>query len=300
MAWSIRSQWRRVMPNSALLIDPLGSQLRCAHRAAKRGRYGAIMNVFVPLLAGIAWISSASAAETSVRQVQPRTYEFVLTNPTALSESDARARIAEASASVCKDLTAVPGRWRYESKEAIGGGDLSSGETFRFVLEVSCVPGAQTGERRPTLQNEEESRRVQNEVRLKSVAYFQHIAAKRLDEALAQVAVTRMGVNEAKWKSDKLSFQAKAGEPLEISIRKITVYDNPAGAPEPGLYVAADYSNVYRDLPIHCGYLMWFRAVDGEFRITREEMGYVTSEQLKSIPSAQLPEIKRRLRCVAP
>ena len=273
--------------------------LRAGKRAPQPRRYGAIMNVLVMLLAGIIWMSSASAAEISVRQIQPGTYEFVLTNPTALSESEARAGIAEAAASTCKGLTAVPGRWRYESKEGIGGGDR---ETFRFVLEVSCVPGAQkqAGERRPTLQNEEESRRVQNEVKLKSEAYFQLIASKRIEEAVTQVAIARMGVNEARWKSDKLSFQAMAGEPLEISIRKITVYDNPAGAPEPGLYVAADFSNVYRDVPIHCGYLLWFRPVDGDFRITREETGHVTSEQLKSIPSAQLPEIKRRLRCLAP
>jgi hypothetical protein len=37
--------------------------------------------------------------------------------------------------------------------------------------------------------------------------------------------------------------------------------------------------------------------VGGEFRVTREESGHVTAEQLKSIPSEQLPELKRRLRC---
>ncbi|MBC7984313.1 MAG: hypothetical protein H7Y02_10720, partial [Candidatus Obscuribacterales bacterium] len=193
------------------------------------------MNVFVTLLAGVIWLSSAVAAEVSVRQVQPGKYEFVLTNPTALSESEAMAEIAKAAASPCKGITPVLGKYRYEAKEAIGGGGLSSREpdTFRFVQEVSCVPGAQvqTGERRPTLQNEEESRRVQSEVKLKSEAYFQLIASKRVDEALTQVAVARMGVNEAKWKSDKLSFQTMAGEPLEISISKITVYDNPSASP---------------------------------------------------------------------
>lgn len=249
-------------------------------------------------------MSSASAAEVSVREIQQGTYEFVLTNPTTLTESEAMAHIAKAASSICKDITAVPGKWRFEAKEAIGSGEPSPREpnTFRFVQEISCVSGSQvqTGKRRPTLQNEEESRRAQNEVKLKSEAYFQFIASKRIDEAFAHIAAARMGVNEARWKSDKLSFQAMAGEPLEISIKKITVYDNPAGAPEPGLYVAADYSNVYRNVPIHCGYLLWFRQSGGEFRITREETGHVTSEQLKSIPSSQLPEIKRALRCVAP
>jgi hypothetical protein len=288
--------------NSALVSDACAAALRAFYSAPQRGRYGPIMNVFVALLAGGLWMSSASAAEVSVRQLRPGTYEFALTNPTALSENEARAHIAKAAVSICKGLTAVPGRWRYESKEAISGGSPSSTETFRFILEVSCVPGAQTqtGERRPTLQNDEESQRAQNEVRLKSQEYFQLIASKRVDEALTHLAIAGMGVDEARWKSNKLSFQAMTGAPLEISITKITVYDNPAGAPAPGLYIAADYSNVYRDVPIHCGYLMWFRPVGGEFRITREETGHVTSEQLRSIPSAQLPEVKRRLRCLAP
>src|SRR5882672_12923642 len=101
------------MPLNSRLLSDAFAALRARFSAPNPGRYGAIMNVFVTLLAGIFWISSASAAEVSVRQVQPGTYEFVLTNPTPLSESDARARIAEAAASTCKGLTAVPGRWRY-------------------------------------------------------------------------------------------------------------------------------------------------------------------------------------------
>jgi hypothetical protein len=109
-----------------------------------------------------------------------------------------------------------------------------------------------------------------------------------------------MNQNEESWKIGKRSFQQLAGDPVEIKITKVTVYDNPATAPEPGLYVAADYSNVYRNAPIHCGYLMWFRSIGGEFRITREETGHVTAEQLKTIPSSQIPEIKQKLRCVSP
>jgi len=259
--------------------------------------------VFLSLSAAITLLS-ASAAEVSVRPIGSGTYELVLTNPTSLSESEARAQIAKVAASVCQGGTAIPGKWKFESKETIGGAPSSpEPNAFRFVQEVSCVAGpqAQSAVRLPTLRNEEEARQAREEVRQKSEAYFKHIASRRVDEAIANVALARMGVNEARWKSDKLAFQASAGEPLQIVISKTTVYDNPEGAPEQGLYVAADYSNVYRDMPIHCGYLMWFRPVGGgEFRITREEAGYVTAEQLKSIPGAQVTEIKRRLRCVAP
>jgi hypothetical protein len=248
-------------------------------------------------------MSPALAADVSVRQVQQNRYEFVLTNPTPLSETEAQAIVATSAASICKDLTPVPGKYRFEARERIGGG-VTSGEpdTYRFVQEVSCVPGArvEVSERRPTLQTAEESRRVQEEIRIKSEAYIRLIAAGRLDEAYAQVSAAGTGVDEATWKSGKLSFQEAAGEPLRISIVKITVYDNPAEAPEPGLYVAADFGNEFRNIPIHCGYLMWFRPLGGHFRITREETGFVTAEQLTSIPSTQLPAIKQRLRCVEP
>jgi hypothetical protein len=76
----------------------------------------------------------------------------------------------------------------------------------------------QAGERRSTLQSEEEIRQVQSEVKIRSEAYFQLLASKRLDEAVQQVAMEGMGIDESKWKKDKLSFQAMAGEPLEIGL----------------------------------------------------------------------------------
>ena len=75
------------------------------------------------------------------------------------------------------------------------------------------------------------------------------------------------------------------------------MYDNPREAPAPGVYVAVDFSNAYRNVPFECGYVMWSRPTGGEFRITRQETGHITAEQLRTIPAAQLPEIKRRLRC---
>jgi hypothetical protein len=243
------------------------------------------------------------AANVSVHQVDQNNYEFLVTNSSPLSETEAHALIATTAVAICKNLTPVPGKWRFESKEKIGGGAISSDDdTYRFIQEVSCIAGAvaMEGERHPTLHAAGESLQIQEEVKRKSEEYFRLIVAGELDAAYAQVSASRLGTDEAAWKHDKKSFLEVAGNPLRISIVKITVYDNPAEAPEPGLYVAADFGNEFKNVPIQCGYLMWFRPAGGNFLITREEAGYVTSQQLKSIPSIQLPEIKRRLRCVAP
>jgi hypothetical protein len=271
--------------------------MRCS-----RGHGARLVRVLI-LIAGVLTYSAASAAEVMVRQLEDNQFEFILTSSTRLTESEAQAHIANVAAGVCNGLTPVLGKYRFEAREAIGG-DAGSSEpdTFRFAQEVFCVHGAATPteQRRPTLSTPEESHRVQDEIRLKSEEYFRLIAMKRVDEAYAQVSAFRMNTDETNWKNNKLAFQVTAGEPLQISIVKVTVYDNPVEAPEPGLYVAADFSNVYENVPIHCGYLMWFRSIGGSFRITREETGHVTAEQLKTIPSDQLPEIKRMLRCVAP
>ena len=251
------------------------------------------------LLAGTLTTCTALTAEISARQVEPNKYELVLTNQTVLGENEARAYVTAAAASICKDRTPVLGRFRFDAKERIGGGAPGEADTYVFVQEVSCAPRgtADVNGRRPTLRTVQEAEHVQEDVRLRSEAYFGLISKYRIEEAYAQVSVAGLGMDEATWKSGKSSFQRMAGEPVRISISKVTVYDNPAEAPEPGLYVAADYSNEYTNVPLHCGYLMWFRPIGGDFRITREETGYVTAEQLKSIPDARLPEIKQKLRC---
>jgi len=248
-------------------------------------------------------IPAAYAAEVGVRQVRENEYEFVLTNPTPLSEEVAQSVIGQVAAGVCKDLMPVLGKYRFESRQAIEPkAGSSEPDTFRFNQEVSCVPGTASPPepRLPTLSTPEESQRVQDDIRLKSEAWFRLIADKRVDEAFEQMSAGSHGGDEAGWKRDTLSFQATAGKPVKIAIVKMTVYDNPAGAPKPGLYVAADFNNVYENVPIHCGYLMWFRPVGGDFLISRTEIGLITAEQFKSIPSVQLPEIKQQLRCVEP
>jgi len=101
------------------------------------------------------------------------------------------------------------------------------------------------------------------------------------------------------WKVDKQSFRSEVGARVSITIARLTVYENPPNAPGPGIYIAADFNNQYELAPIHCGYLMWFRGEDGEFRIVREETGHVTAESLAMIPSDQIPFIRQRLRCIA-
>lgn len=257
----------------------------------------------VALFAAAMAVFAASAAEVGVRQLRQDEYEFVLINATPLSEQQAMSAVAQVAAAVCKDLKPVLGKYRFESQQAIERKENSGPpDSFRFTQEVACVPGSTEASHapRPALLTPAEAQSIQDDVRLRTEAYFRLIVDGRVDEAVDQMSDAAIGEDEAAWKRGTLAFRETAGEPVRISIVKVTVYDNPPEAPEPGLYVAADFNNAFENVPVHCGYLMWFRPIGGEFRVSRTEIGVITTEQLKSIPAAQLPELKRQLRCVEP
>ena len=134
-----------------------------------------------------------------------------------------------------------------------------------------------------------------------SEVYFKNILTGEYEMAYAATADSlRVYIPKSKFISNKKAFRAAAIEPIKIRISRVTVYQNPANAPKPGTYVAADYNNEFSGLPIHCGYLVWFKANNDDiFRIVREESGHITSIQFEEIKKkGQLASIKERLQCV--
>jgi hypothetical protein len=283
----------------------MDSQLR-SYRAPSDDTFGGRLGFIgsrVLAFALLFSIAPASALEISARQVGSDSFQFVLLNGATLSEREAQAYIADAAKSVCKGRLPVLGKYTFDSKEQLGTGPLlQTTNTFRFVQNVSCVPVsvAAPKDSTPAAPFVVDEQKTQDEVRSRSEHYFHLLSDNKIDDAYEEMSKTQKAWDEVTWKREKKDFQSKAGKPRSITIVKITLYKNPAEAPEPGLYVAADYSNVYDNAPIQCGYLMWFRTKSGNFEITREETGFVTSEQLKQIPAEQVPELKAKLRCVAP
>ena len=297
----------RILPDGTQCVttgtgDDCARIARNADGTWSRQRNGSAAYRWLKILPGKVLAAAAPAPGIYSRQTGTNRYEVVVVSPT-LTEQRAREQVARTGVSLCKTLVAVPGAFRFESTEpAVASEGAGASRTFQYQQEVTCVvtTPAAPAERRPTLQTPEQTRVIEAQIRARTEAYFRLLAAGRLDELYPQVDARAMGQDEQAWKRAKQDFQALAGEPVKLVIAKITVYDNPQEAREAGLYIAADYSNEYRNLPVHCGYLMWFRPIGGsDFRVTREETGHITADQLKSIPAAQLPEIKRSLRWAA-
>jgi len=76
----------------------------------------------------------------------------------------------------------------------------------------------------------------------------------------------------------------------------VTVYIDPPSAPNKGIYVATDFDQSYENIPIYCGYLVWYKFDEG-FRIIREDSGKIESELMKKVKSEEIDLVKNKLGC---
>ena len=71
----------------------------------------------------------------------------------------------------------------------------------------------------------------------------------------------------------------------------VTVYVDPPGAPEPGIYVATDLEASYENL-LMCGYSMWLEGSDMTLRILRQEVGHLDAAVVSRMSESQLARVK--------
>ena len=101
----------------------------------------------------------------------------------------------------------------------------------------------------------------------------------------------------APWQSKAADFNRNAGPVRARRVTELTWYNNPPEAPEPGLYVAADYSADFERLEFVCGYVMWRLQSDGSSRLVREEQNMLDKETAKKVPSLDRAPLKAQMGC---
>jgi uncharacterized protein DUF4019 len=242
------------------------------------------------------------APDVDVKPLGDDRYELTLTSPTVLEVEAAQQQLLPTALEACGRLTPLFGRYRFDSERPVAGAGQRTA-SFTLVQEVQCAatarPPVDAGRATPTLGSEAEADEVRAKVSAMSIEYFEDIANQRYAEAYAAVDdILRADSTPESWAEEARSFRSAAGGAVSLKIRRLTIYDNPPGAPEPGLYVAADFDNVWEDAPLHCGYLVWFRRGADTFRITRQETGHMTSEQWKTMSTDDVRAIRRQWHCV--
>jgi hypothetical protein len=100
-----------------------------------------------------------------------------------------------------------------------------------------------------------------------------------------------------KWRSEATGFNARAGQVRSRRVTELTWYNNPPGAPQPGLYVAADFSADFEQLDFLCGYVMWLLKPDGSFALAREEQNMLDRATAKNLASIDRKPLRAQMGC---
>jgi hypothetical protein len=256
------------------------------------------------LLPGIALLALASVAlaqspvEVQVRQVSADGHELTVQLPATITQDQAQAALLPVAQQVCAGRRAEMGRYRFESTAALSpGGGTPALQTFTQQVQCVGTPAIATDRGVPapaTPPSDDDKRRVTE----LTLAY---LAAKdRGDFTAARALFEPQAANlldSPRSRADREAFNAASGQPEQREVIRLTWYDDPAGAPSLGRYVAADYRGDYAHAGFYCGFAVWLLQPDGGFRIVRIEEGVLTDDVARPMAPGSLADARSQLGC---
>jgi len=151
------------------------------------------------------------------------------------------------------------------------------------------------------VQKWEPAEEDQLRIKLLSYRYLQAKESQDYDAAFAAFSdTTAAAIDFNTWKANQQKFKAAAGAEVSSMFTRVTWYDNPSNAPLSGIFAAVDYSNVYANITIHCGFLVWHKTDDGQYRLIREEENHIDKSTQKKLSESEIADIKAKFGCKGP
>ena len=241
--------------------------------------------------------TSASAESTlKFQEISKDRYLYRFESSTTIVESQAKNLILERAASVCAGATPQLGQFRFKGNESINSDAANAGNSFILEQEVFCVRESQSRQTAtPELSVLEESE-LKKKVTELTRQYFTHLENAEYPRAYQLLADSLKTAPETVWSSQRHELFNLAGHLLDRNIWRVSVYVDPPSAPNKGIYIAADFEQSYENIPIYCGYLVWYQFAQ-DLRIIREEFGKVESELMKKIKPENITQVKNKMGC---
>lgn len=239
---------------------------------------------------------AAGSVEVQAKQLSPDQYELAVELPADVDPQQASSMLFPVAEQLCAGRPTQLGRYRFESHAPLApGAKASSTQTFTQQVEcgtsTSVVHVARAPKTPPTAEDERAIRAdTLNYLSAKDRGDFDAAHALLGSEMAAMLTMER-------WRSPRAAFNAAAGLPNHREVVRLTWYDDPAGAPTPGRYVAADYRGDYAHAGFYCGYVMWHLQPDGTYRIVREEEAQMPDEIAKKFTSEELASARAQVQC---
>jgi hypothetical protein len=230
-------------------------------------------------------LAAAAAPQISSERIDSNRFRLSISGGTA-GIAAAQAALLPTARRLCGERAAAFGTFRIDQS---------------VEQEVLCGSGrASLDPRAATDASWKPTDLDQQAVLAATYAYFSAKDSARYSDAWRSLSDRMKRMSPvAPWQAKAAEFNRNAGPVRARRVTELTWYNNPPDAPEPGIYVAADYSADFGRLEFLCGYVMWLLQPDGSFRLVREEQNMLDKETARKVPSLDRAPLKAQMGCKA-
>ena len=94
------------------------------------------------------------------------------------------------------------------------------------------------------------------------------------------------------WSGQARAFNSEAGASRGRQLIRVTWYNDPPGAPVPGIYAAVDFNGDFAGLHFLCGYVVWLLQPDGSWQLVREEQNRASRADSPDMTAENIARIR--------
>lgn len=137
---------------------------------------------------------------------------------------------------------------------------LDQKSSFKFFQEISCssaTNSTQGSDADMGIPRGDPDQSLEAFVTEISIGYLMAHSEGAFEKAYAALSDYIRVSSLSDWSQRTKEANDAAGKLRSARVWRVTVYDNPPGAPRPGRYIAADFETEYERIPLQCGYLVW-------------------------------------------
>jgi hypothetical protein len=259
-----------------------------------------IKSLLILLVTPLGAAASAAHGEDSagigVHQLSPTSFELTISVVGEPALVDAQRSLLPTAQSICRPLAVSFGHYAFESKEPASAGPLRP-TGLLLKQEISC--GVDNTAAQPTHHSYDWSPSVMDNANIERMTY-DYLAEKdanRFKDAYDRFSESmKAAARFESWSKQMEAFNSQAGAAQSTKVQKISWSKDPPGV-DPGFYAAVDYSRQFKNVPVQCGYVAWYRDADGRFSIVREEQNSIDQASKARMTSKEIAATLAKFGC---
>lgn len=203
--------------------------------------------------------------------------------------------IAQESAKKCGNKPSQLGKYKFKKNGPI---DTSGQSSFRMVQQLFCGDIPTSGINQQATQDISPAKKetLKNEAIKVTNVYLDALAIGNYKKAYSFFTDNQKQNQPFEAFTARQSHLPSQGNKINETVWNTTVYIDPPNSPQKGIFIATDFERNYENIPIYCGYLVWY-VQDNSLKLLREEINVIDKKLFVSMKSDEINKIKQSFRC---